>query len=397
MPNEMKWPLMKNNVSRKDLDLLIKHLMGEDPKLTHGPLVKEFEEKWSNWLGVKYSVMLNSGASANDLTMQALKVKYGPGEVIVPGLTWVSDIASVLHAGLEPVFVDINMNNLAMNEDAILNAISPRTKAVFLTHILGLNGLTDSMLQFLEQKGIPLIEDVCESHGATHNNVKLGSFGLASNFSFYYAHHMTTIEGGIVSTNDEDLYQTLRMMRSHGMVREANSETRLKYNKEYPDLNPDFIFAFASHNMRPNELNGILGLSQLERLDKNVISRRIKFQTFLDLLNPRIFHTDLLLEGNSNYAFILILKEANFQNRDLIELKLAQYGIEFRRGLSGGGNQLRQPYLRSNGHYPAPESLPNVDHVHNYGWYLGNYPELDNDFFTDLKHCLAEIESLIVF
>ena len=392
----MKWPLMKNNVSREDLDRLIKHLLGEDPKLTHGPFVKEFEEKWSNWLGVKYSVMLNSGASANDLTMKALKVKYGPGEVIVPGLTWVSDIASVLHAGLEPVFVDINMNNLAMNEDAILNAISPRTKAVFLTHILGLNGLTDSMLQLLEQKGIPLIEDVCESHGATHNNIKVGSFGLASNFSFYYAHHMTTIEGGIVSTNDEDLYQTLRMMRSHGMVREANTETKSKYKSEYPDLNPDFIFAFASHNMRPNELNGILGLSQLERLDKNVISRRAKFQTFLDLLDPRIFYTDLLLEGNSNYAFILILKEGNFQNRDLIELKLTQYGIEFRRGLSGGGNQLRQPYLRDNGKYPRPESLPNVDHIHNYGWYLGNYPELDNDFFSDLKLCLAEIESLIL-
>lgn len=397
MPNKIKWPLMKNNVSKGDLDQVIKHLMIEDPKLTHGPNVKKFEEEWSNWLGVKHSVMLNSGASANDLTMRALKVKFGPGEIIVPGLTWVSDVASVLHADFRPIFVDINLHNLAMNEEAVLKAISPRTKAVFLTHVLGLNGLSDSLLRELQHRGIPLIEDVCESHGTTHQGTKVGSLGLASNFSFYYAHHMTTIEGGIVSTNDSELYQILRMMRSHGMVRESDTETQTVYKKKYPDLNPDFIFAFASHNMRPTEINGILGLSQIKRLDDNVVARRKNFDIFLNLLNPRLFFTDFSLEGNSNYAFILLLKDGSLAKRDLIEISLSQSGIEFRRGLSGGGNQLRQPYLREIGGYPNPETLPNVDYVHNYGWYLGNYPELEPEFFEDLNSCLKGIENSIEF
>ena len=242
MPNEILWPLMKNNVSREDLDAVIDHLKQEDPKLTHGPYVREFENEWSKWLGVKYSVMVNSGASANDLTMLALGELRGKGEVIVPGLTWVSDIASVLHAGHTPVFVDIDEKSLGMNTSAIINAITPNTKAVFLTHVLGLNALTDTLLDTLKDLSIPLIEDVCESHGATHKGRKLGSLGWASNFSFYYAHHMTTIEGGIVSTNDPEFYEMIRIMRSHGMVRESSSqETKKKYSDSFPDLNPDFI------------------------------------------------------------------------------------------------------------------------------------------------------------
>lgn len=188
------WPLMKNNITREDLQEVIKHLGQDDPILTNGPKVKEFEELWSKWLGVNFSVMVNSGSSANDLTMIALREIYGSGEVIVPPLAWVSDVASVINAGLNPKFADINMRSLAMDTDSILNAITSKTKAVFLTHVLGLDGITDKLISELKSLKIPLIEDVCESHGATHNNSKLGTFGWASNFSFYYAHHLTTIE-----------------------------------------------------------------------------------------------------------------------------------------------------------------------------------------------------------
>ena len=160
---------MINNVERADLDLMIDHLKQDDPKLTHGPKVHEFENQWSKWLGVKYSVMLNSGSSANDLSMLALRELYGKGEVIVPALTWVSDIAAVLHAGHKPVFVDIDPQSLGMSTDKIISAITPNTKAIFFTHVLGLNGLTDELLAELDKRGILLIEDVCESHGATHN------------------------------------------------------------------------------------------------------------------------------------------------------------------------------------------------------------------------------------
>ncbi|MCR9205180.1 MAG: DegT/DnrJ/EryC1/StrS aminotransferase family protein, partial [Halobacteriovoraceae bacterium] len=235
-------PLMESNITREDLDTLIEYLKAEDPRLTQGENVKKFEQEWSKWLGVKYSVMVNSGSSANYLTIAALKYMYGAGEIILPPLTWSSDVSSVITMGFKPVFVDVDMKNLAMKEELILNAITPETKAVFLTHILGFNGLSQSLVDELEKRGIALIEDVCESHGATLSGKRLGSFGLASNFSFYYAHHMSTIEGGVVCTNNEELYETVRMLRSHGMVREVTSESlKEKYKTDYPDLNPDFI------------------------------------------------------------------------------------------------------------------------------------------------------------
>lgn len=389
---ELKWPLMQNNVTRGDLNKMIAYLQQTDPKLTHGPLVKEFEHEWSQWLGVKHSLMLNSGSSANDLTLMALRELKGPGEVIVPPLTWVSDISAVIRAGLKPVFVDIDKYSLALDPKLVLAAITPDTKAVFLTHVLGFNGLTDELLRGLDDAGILLIEDVCESHGATHKAKKVGSFGWASNFSFYYAHHMTTIEGGMVSTNDDELYDVLRMMRSHGMVRESlNKNTHKKYKTTYPDLNPDFIFAFASHNMRPTELNGLLGIEQLKRLDKNNAARTRNFKQFLSSLNSNLFQTDFKIDGSSNYAFTLILNEANRKIRDKIEESLSRAGIEFRRGLSGGGNQLRQPYLRGRPGVPLPESMKITDFIHNYGWYIGNYPDLPLTHFQLLSEVLSEI------
>jgi len=382
----IKWPLMSNNLSRSDLNSVIKLLENNDPKLTNGPAVKEFEEQWSRWLGVKYSVMLNSGASANDLTMLALREITGTGEVIVPALTWVSDIASVIHAGHKPIFVDINPKTLGMDADLILNSITPKTKAVFLTHVLGFNALSDKLLLELANRGVILIEDVCESHGAKHNDRKVGTFGWASNFSFYYAHHMTTIEGGMISTNDLDLYEMLRIMRSHGMAREASlDKTKEFYAQKYPDLNPDFIFLYPSHNMRSTEINATLGLSQLKHLDKNISLRKTNFDEFLKSIDGDVFRTDFNIEGNSNYAFTLVMKNPDIALRDKIEDILKIKGIEFRRGLAGGGNQLRQPYLKAIEGIPTPESLPNVDFIHNFSWYIGNYPNINSEIYIELK------------
>jgi CDP-6-deoxy-D-xylo-4-hexulose-3-dehydrase len=377
---------MNNNLLRVDLDSVIELLKQDDPKLTNGPKIREFEEVWSEWLGVKYSVMLNSGASANDLTMLALRETFGSCEIIVPALTWVSDIASVLNSGHMPVFVDINPNTLGMATDLILKSITPKTKAVFLTHVLGFNALTNELLNELKSRNILLIEDVCESHGATHLERKVGTFGWASNFSFYYAHHMTTIEGGMVSTNDFKLYEMLRMMRSHGMVRESSQDdTKKEYAKNYPDLNPDFIFAYPAHNMRSTEINAVLGLSQINRLDKQIYERRSNFEKFLESIDSKYFKTDFEANGNSNYAFTLILNEPCFELREKVESCLSEKGIEFRRGLAGGGNQLRQPYLRRRFETLAPESLPNTDYVHHFGWYIGNYPGINPQIFKDLE------------
>lgn len=372
------WPLMVNNVEREDLDVLIEYLRQDDPKLTHGPKVREFEVAWSNWLGVKYSVMLNSGSSANDLTMLALWHLKGAGEVIVPPLTWVSDISSVVRAGFKPVFVDIELNSLAIDSKKLKAKIGPNTKAIFLTHVLGLNGLNHELIDLAQQYSIPIIEDVCESHGATFENKKCGSIGWASNFSFYYAHHMTTIEGGIVSTNDDKLYELIRMLRSHGLVREINNPQLKKVEEQKnPDLNPEFIFKYAAHNMRPTELQGLLGLNQLKRIDSNNEKRTKNFRYFLEKLDPNKFYTDLKIEGSSNYALIVISKSDKKKNSEKLEFELKNKGIEFRRGLSGGGNQLRQPYLNDYIEKPDLTQFPVVEHIHFNSWYIGNYPNLE--------------------
>jgi CDP-6-deoxy-D-xylo-4-hexulose-3-dehydrase len=379
MQTNIKWPLMNNNLLREDLDSVIELLKQEDPKLTNGPKVREFEEVWSEWLGVKYSVMLNSGASANDLTLLALKEMFGPSELIVPALTWVSDVASVLNAGHTPIFVDINLKTLGMATDLILKSITSKTKAVFLTHVLGFNALTQDLINELRKKNILLIEDVCESHGATHLGKKVGTFGWASNFSFYYAHHMTTVEGGMISTNDFQLYEMLRMMRSHGMVRESSQDdTKKEYAKNYPDLNPDFIFAYAAYNARNTEIGGIMGRSQLRRLYRVVERRTENLHRFLQKIDSSKYRTDFKLEGSSNYAFNLILKEPDNNLVERLMKKLRESGVEFRRGSAGGGNQIRQPYLKGivpDGHHL---DFPNTEHIHFYGFYIGNFPDLTN-------------------
>src|SRR5262249_55746533 len=161
------------------------------------------------------------------------------------------------------------------------------------------------------------LEDVCESHGATYQKSKLGTFGLMSNFSFYYAHHLSTIEGGMVCTDDPHLYELLRMLRSHGLVRESTSEIlRQQYAVKHPDLNPDLIFAFPAWNVRSTELNAVIGQNQLSRLDQNNRQRTENLLWFLGHLDPEKYQTDFATEGSSNYAFTLILRQADDALRD---------------------------------------------------------------------------------
>ncbi len=376
----LDWPLMRNNISRADLDAVCAFLQQDDPILTAGKNVRAFEEEWSAWLGVKHSVFVNSGASANLVTLAALRERHGAGgEVIVPALTWVSDIASVLHCGFTPVFVDIDPRTLGMDNAQVLEKLTDKTRAVFLTHVLGYNGLTRGLLDELAARKIPLIEDVCESHGATFEGRKLGSIGRASNFSFYYAHHLSTIEGGMVCTDDEDLYECVRMLRGHGMVRELSSAgRRFDYADEYPDLNPDFIFAVPGFNVRSTELNAIIGRSQLPRLDANNARRTENLNLFLKHLDPDLYRTDFATAGSSNYAFTLVLQEPDAALAERVQATLRKNGVEFRRGTAGGGNQLRQPYLRKL-YGDLYKKFPLVDHVHFYGWYVGNYPSLDRE------------------
>ena len=370
---------MHNNITREDRQALADFLL-EDRPLTQSAQVRHFEAEWSDWLGVKFSVFVNSGASANLLTMAALRHLFGVGEVIVPPLTWVSDIASVLHCGLTPVFADVDYCTLGLDTDQVLPRLSEDTRAVFLTHILGYNALDPRLLDALKNRNIPLIEDVCESHGATFRGKKLGTFGFISNFSFYYAHHMTTIEGGMICTDNEEVYEFARMARSHGLVRESTSPSlKTRFEQEHPDLDPQFIFAMPAYNVRSTELNAVLGRNQLKSLDHNNQKRRENLALFLASLDSRRYRTDFNVEGSVNYAFTLVLREPDTELRDAVASALRDANVEFRRGLSGGGNQLRQPYLRKHLSAVDLRCFPNVEHLHFFGFYLGNYPSLERE------------------
>jgi CDP-6-deoxy-D-xylo-4-hexulose-3-dehydrase len=384
--------LMENNITREDLDVLIDFLKG-DPILTQSANVRAFEAEWSQWLGVKYSVFVNSGASANLLTMAALKHLYGGGEVIVPTLTWVSDISSVLQNGFKPVFVDIDKNHLGMDTDEVIAKMTDKTRAVFLTHVLGYNGLTDKLIDECKKRNILLIEDVCESHGATHKGQRLGSIGFASNFSFYYAHHMSTIEGGMVCTNDEKFYEAIRMLRSHGMVRESTSQAvKEHYWNTFPDLNPEFIFAYPAYNVRSTEVNAVIGRNQLKRLDANNKLRTRNLLTFLNNLDPAKYKTDYTTEGSSNYAFTLALAKPDKEFAVRLMAAMKEAGIEYRRGMSGGGNMVRQPFLREIVGADAWKQFPKVDHIHFFGFYIGNFPGLEEGRVKELAEFLNAVK-----
>lgn len=384
-------PLMSNNITKEDVDVLIDFLKGTD-RFTNGPKVYEFEQAWSRWLGVKHSVFVNSGASANFMTMAGIAQMYGKGEVIVPVITWVSDISSVIFAGHTPVFVDVDLKNMAMMEDRILEKITEKTKAVFMTHVLGFNALSASFVDTLREQEILLIEDVCESHGVMVGDKKAGSVGFASNFSFYYAHHMSTVEGGVVCTDNDEFYQMMRMFRSHGMLRENTDDAyKVKTVEAFPDLNPEFIFMVPGFNMRSTELNAVIGLNQLRRLDCNIQKRRDNFRVFMEHLNSRRYFTDFDTEGNSNYAFVILLREKDPEFFSRLTDALRKERVEFRRGTAGGGNQARQPFVRKL--YPEldPTVFQNAEHIHFYGMYVGNYPDLEKEKILKLSELLNKI------
>ena len=385
---------MQNNFSASDM-LQVKKFLKPNQILTSNKKVKEFEKKWSKWLGTKYSVFVNSGSSANLLSISYLKTIFPKGEIIVPTLTWSSDVSSIINVGFKPVFVDIDLSNLGGSVNEILKKINKNTIAVFLTHVLGFNCLSKDLLKKLKSKKIILIEDCCESHGAKFNNKKIGNFGLISNFSFYYAHHMTTIEGGMISTNDKKVYEIIRMLRGHGLVRDAEFDsTKRFFFKKYQDLNKEFIFSYPGYNLRSTEINAVIGINQLKSLNKNIIDRNKNFKFFLKNLDNKKYMTKFQMEGCSNYALIIIFnqKYRNLQFRNRFEKKLISNNIEFRRGMSGGGNQIRQPYVKNFFKKKLnPKNFKNSEIVHFYSYYIGNFPSLKKNKIKKICRILNNV------
>ena len=371
-----KWPLINNNISQQDKRALSDFVLNTD-RFTNGPKVKEFEKAWSDWLGIKHTVFVNSGASANYIMASVLKEQKGLGEVIVPPIGWVSDIAPLVNLGFTPVFVDVDLKNMAISADNIRKAITPDTVGIIMVHALGFNGLNKDIVDIAQTNKITLIEDCCESHGARFNGELIGNTGLMSNFSFYFGHHITTVEGGVVCTNDDEVYDLIKLFRSHGMTREASPALQAKYKQKYPDLNPLFTFAVPGYNMRNSEFNAVLGLEQMHRLDYNIEARKNNLSLWLSSLSSEKYFLDYDVEGNSSFALPLVLKDKDSELFRRACDVLESESVEYRVGTAGGGNQARQPYLEKYD-YKISGNLEVADHIHDYGLYVGNHPELSS-------------------
>jgi len=371
-----KWQLMSNNILPKDKNILIQFIKKSN-KFTNGPKVIEFEKKWSKWLGVKYSTFVNSGASANLISINILKeLNKNKNEVILPAFTWSSDVVAVINAGFKPVFVDIDFENLALNENLVRKKINKNTLAIFITHAMGFIGLTKKFIKFIKKKKIYLIEDVCESHGARLGKKKAGTLGEISNFSFYYGHHMTTIEGGMISTNSKKIDRLAKMKRGHGLLRDSQDTTFINENiKRKKDLNNDFIFYTEGFNLRNTELSAVIGIEQLKRLNKNIKIRNQNHRLFLKHLREDIFFKNFNLKGSSNYGLHLILKKKDTKLFKKILRILDKNLIEYRLGSLG--NQIRQPYLKKFRKPSYLKALKNTEHMHFFSVYIGNHQALE--------------------
>jgi len=371
---KFSWQLINDSITDSDRKALTDFINTPNQRFTQGEKVREFEEEWSKYVGCSHSVFVNSGASANYIMASIMKEEKGLGEVIVSPLGWVSDVAPLVNLGFTPVFVDISMENMSITLENIKKAVTDKTVGVSLVHVLGFNAITDEMTEFCWDNDLFLIEDCCEAHGATYKGDRVGVFGDVSNFSFYFGHHITTIEGGMVCTNDEKLYDQAKLFRSHGMTREASNELQDFYKLTKPDLNPLFTFAVPGYNVRNQELNAVLGLEQLKRLQYNCDKRRDNFARWVEMLDGKHFYTDFYQNGNSNFALPLILRKKDLELFEKCCILLEEQKVEFRVGTAGGGNQARQPYLEK--YDFRTEDLSNVDHVHDFGLYIGNHPEL---------------------
>ena len=377
-----KWQLINDSITDDDKKALTDFINTPNQRFTNGPKVKEFERAWSEYVGCDFSVFVNSGASANYIMASIMKEEKGLGEVIVSPLGWVSDVSPLVNLGFTPVFVDVSMENMSITLDNIKAAVTDKTVGVSLVHVLGFAAVTDEMKKFCDDNDLFFIEDCCESHGATYKGTKVGNFGDVSNFSFYFGHHITTIEGGMVCTNDERLYDYAKLFRSHGMTREASVQLQEQYERSRPDLNPLFTFAVPGYNMRNQELNAVLGLEQLKRLNYNCDKRRDNFKSWVNSLNSNKFFVDFHQNGNSNFALPLVLKEKDLELFEKCCILLDHKNVEYRIGTAGGGNQARQPYLDK--YNFIEHDLSNVDHIHDFGLYIGNHPELSKTQIKEL-------------
>ena len=366
--------LVKDTIDNNDIDLLISWLKTY-PRLTKGPLTLELEKKWSDWLGVKYSIFCNSGSSANLLMLSALKEGgyLNNNSVVVPSSSWATDLAPVMQLGLNPILCDCNMDDLSVDLEHLEKIFKEESPSVLiLVSVLGLVPDMDRITDLCSQYNVILLEDVCEGMGCKYNGKKLGTFGTMSSFSTYFGHHISTIEGGIISTDNKDMYKLLLSLRSHGWDRDLDKDTQLSLQKEWDvsEFDSMYTFYYAGYNLRSTDLNAFIGLGQIDKLDDWSKKREHNFNLYQKLIKNDYWKAKLQPNSFiSNFAYPII-----HPKRDKIVRKLKNNNVEVRPMICGSMG-IQPFYVKKYGRL----ELTNVSKVDKYGFYVPNHPKLTFD------------------
>jgi len=361
--------LVKDTIDNKDINRLVEWLKTY-PRLTKGPITLEFEAKFSKWLGRKYSVFCNSGSSANLLMLSVLKEKYDSKKVVVPSVAWSTDLAPVIQLGLQPILCDCNMKDLSVDLNHLEKIFMEESPdALLLVSALGLVPDMDKIVKLCSDYDVILLEDTCESLGCEYKGRKLGTFGIMSSFSTFFGHHISTIEGGLISTDDKELYELLVSIRSHGWARDLSVETQVKLQKEWgvSEFDSLYTFYYSGFNMRSTDLQAYIGLAQIDKLDDWGKKREHNYNLYQELIKndywkPKSYHDSF----TSNFAYPVISP-----HRDKIVKILQANKVEVRPLICGSMGT--QPfYVKKYGRL----ELPNVSVVDKYGFYVPNHPKL---------------------
>ena len=359
---------------------------------TMGDSVKQFEEDFSKFLGTKYCIMTSSGSTANLLAVAALfftknpKLKRGD-EVIVPAVSWSTTYFPLQQYGLKLKFVDIDLNTLNYDLNALEEAVSDSTKMIMVVNLLGNPNDFDKINAIINDKDVFLVEDNCESMGATFNDQQAGTFGVMGTFSTFFSHHMATMEGGLVTTNDEELYHVLLSLRAHGWTRNLPKENRIS-NKNEDWFTESFRFVLPGYNVRPLEMSGAIGIEQLKKLPSFIKNRRENAKFFVQLFkNNPDFIIQSELSESSWFGFSLIIKPNSSLKRKDVVNKLMEAKIECRPIVTG---DFTQNEVMKYFDYEIHDQLKNAKYLHENGFFVGNQQVLIEKEIRYLHKTLTE-------
>lgn len=382
--------LADHTITREDLRDLIEWL-GTDPWLTQGPLVREFERKWAEWLGVRHATFVNSGSSANLLMYCGLlhSGRLRNKRVVVPAISWATTVMPAIQLGFEPVMCEADWTTFGLDLNHLEDLLKRhKPSSVIIVHVLGVPNDMEPLLRLKERCGFLLMEDACAATGSRYDGRRVGTFGDLSAFSFYYGHHMSTIEGGMVCTNDAALHDIVVQTRAHGWPKDLAPEREAAQARTHDviQFNRPFTFYYPGFNVRSTDLNAKIGLSQLARID-DVVRRRVENHTTYQArfsASPD-FHCQRCDRATiSSISFAAVAQSQ--EHRDRVGQVLRGGGIETRP--LGGGNMSRQPYWTERYGFTV---FPVADQIHTAAFQLPNHPLLTTE---DVNHICDTVLSV---